>query len=411
MATIRIAEGDDLRHILEFLGALDDVRWQQSANYNLLNWCRDDLSADEKLLTHWLCYITDRQMPFERIWDVGGYVLSHLVHGYTADRDRSVQDTFDEHCNASSGGVQLRCRRDGPNKVLARYGIHGDTVPFASRYMPADAVMIYRTLAILDAHYGRSFAQFLSRTMCDTADMADAIRRTAGALDQLTYAHAGAVSLPQFPQRVRAVADEARSFRLDPAHRAKTSGRKRLWCSLRDYLRSPVFNDDLVAALQGLGLRDAQEWRRTDPRLIEALTALELPGDVWNNSSVFREGLIAPFVAGVPKSWDMPRTVRAVFDELTRQGPLQFRPEQFDVTFDFVPRMCERRLCDVCPFGAVGVGALCHRQAGVQCPVTLVTCGYRHRCKPDGCCFRPGDVTGLCRSREFGELRPRATGA
>jgi len=56
--------------ILTVFSKLDDIRWGKTANYNLINYCRDDLTADEKLLTHWICYIMDRQMPFERIWDI-----------------------------------------------------------------------------------------------------------------------------------------------------------------------------------------------------------------------------------------------------------------------------------------------------------------------------------------------------
>ena len=79
MPGFTVIDPEKLRSIFYVFSALDDIRWSEEANYNLINYCCDDLTPSEKLLTHWLCYVTDRQMPFERIWNVGGYVISHLV--------------------------------------------------------------------------------------------------------------------------------------------------------------------------------------------------------------------------------------------------------------------------------------------------------------------------------------------
>ncbi len=66
-----IRDADRLTEILDAFSALDDIRWSQRSNYSLINHCAPDLTADEKLLTHWLCYIADRQTAFQRVWDVG----------------------------------------------------------------------------------------------------------------------------------------------------------------------------------------------------------------------------------------------------------------------------------------------------------------------------------------------------
>ncbi len=90
----------------------------------------------------------------------------------------------------------------------------------------------------------------------------------------------------------------------------------------------------------------------------------------------------------------MSKTVRAIHDALGEQAESCY-PEQLDVTFDFVPRMCERQMCAVCPFGK-GVARLCHRQRGLLCPVPLVACGYEAVCDPQNCAFERDEVRGLC---------------
>ena len=66
MRRIQIKNEQAIKTILAHFSHLDDIRWSQSGNYNLINYFKGGLTADEKLLTHWLCYITDRQMPFMR---------------------------------------------------------------------------------------------------------------------------------------------------------------------------------------------------------------------------------------------------------------------------------------------------------------------------------------------------------
>jgi hypothetical protein len=71
-----------LDKIFEIVSFYDKCRWEDAGNNNLINFYRDGLADDTKLLTHWLCYITDRQMDFQRIWDVGGFVFSELADKY-----------------------------------------------------------------------------------------------------------------------------------------------------------------------------------------------------------------------------------------------------------------------------------------------------------------------------------------
>src|SRR4030042_2223701 len=66
---------------------IDKARWGNKENYNLINFYDTNLSNDVKILTHWLCYIADRQMAFERVWNVGGFVFSEIADQITKKRD------------------------------------------------------------------------------------------------------------------------------------------------------------------------------------------------------------------------------------------------------------------------------------------------------------------------------------
>jgi hypothetical protein len=273
--------------------------------------------------------------------------------------------------------------------------------------MPEDLVLVFRTLALLDRVSDRSLARFLATVLRDTGPSPEAIQtRLAPALDGLTYTATGTIAARRLEAEVartrEQVTEEAEAFGRDPeahvAHwnaRFRRFERKRLWCSLRDYVKSPHANDMFVGALKTAGLAHAEGWHRS--RLSRAaLNALELPGDVWNNNARFRSGLFSPYLDGEPATWNMPRTVRFVSDALRRESSLAFYPEQLDVTFDFVPSMCKPQRCDVCLFGG-GVECLCHRRPGVLCSVVLIACQYHHPCDPERCLLQHDLARGLCR--------------
>jgi len=396
-----VTEPEKLRSIFAVFSALDDIRWSEEANYSLINYCCDDLSASEKLLTHWLCYITDRQMPFERIWDIGGYVISHLVRSYSRTPAKTVQGLLLSYVKRDRKTMRFESPFERSNPRLKRYGIAaGSTVSFASRYMPEDLVLIFRTLAVLERVAHRSLSRFVHIASEGAADMWLAILRVAAALNRLTYAASGAVSASEYDAQVNEEMKKIADFELalDREPEEELFGRKRLWCSLRDYLKSPEFNPIFVEALRDAGGSDTHRWERSNPALKAALYALELPGDVWNNAELFRHGLFSPYVTNERKTWDMPRTIRKIYEMLNR--PSDFYPEQLDVTFDFVPRMCERTMCSVCLFGG-GIKDICHQKENLLCPVALSSCGYRHRCAPETCRFRTNLVQGLCMSSIF----------
>jgi hypothetical protein len=411
MATFRVTDTDSLGRILDVFSQLDAFRWSQPANHTTINYCAEDLTAEERLLTHWLCYITDRQTPFERISDVGGYVLSYLVRAYTR-RNQNVRELLNEHLrrDTNDGKHQIRfeCPIEKPNSRLVRYGFEKDFVPFASRFMPEDVLLIFRTLTLLDRTSQRSLSRFMSVSGLAVADQRDALGSVARALYGLTYISGGARSAEEVDERLDAdgerVEGEAQEFAVDSAaclkrwgEKFRPHGKKRLWCSIRDYLKSPELNDVFVQSLKDISFADAGRWHRDSPALRAALDVLELPGDVWNNNEVFRNGLFSPYLSGQGKTWDTPYTVRLVYEQMKKQGAVVFYPEQLDVTFDFVPRMCQRNMCDVCCFGA-GISTLCHARQGLLCPIALAACGYRHECRPNDCRLKEDGARGLCHS-------------
>ena len=145
-------------NLFEKINFLDNARWESKYNYNLINFFKNGLSNNEKLLTHWLCYITDRQMSFMRIWDIGGFIFSELVEAIKKtgnldllnpdkpdlsffierkqynDKDRygiEVGD-FDKYLFVSHQTVN-------GNRKLLNYEFENDMMPcFISRYYRSD---------------------------------------------------------------------------------------------------------------------------------------------------------------------------------------------------------------------------------------------------------------------------------
>ena len=107
------------------------------------------------------------------------------------------------------------------------------------------------------------------------------------------------------------------------------------------------------------------------------MTQLELPGDVWNNNPKFRKCIFKDTeyenFSGIT-----PKLLRNIYEnEKIDIGYL----ECFDITFDFVPRMCELDNCIICPYGLINGKAkdfhkVCINHPGKFCPVVLTSCNY-----------------------------------
>jgi hypothetical protein len=321
---------------------------------------------------------------------------------------------LDDHLKSSEAekDLWLECQlvqaNPQANRRLKFYGIDSNRVEFTSRFMPADALAIYRTLVILDRLAERSFTRFIYLTVNGETDQRAAVQKLAVALHFLTYADIGNVKKDSVEQQMTelrtnlekdlsAFLHDSKGFMAKLDHDFDPYHKKRLWCSIRDYLKSPEFNEHFVNALELIDHKEATHWRRKNVEKA-ALAQMELPGDVWNNDPIFREGLFSPHLGPMPKSWDMPRTIREIHShrQMVDQN-VTFYPEQLDVTFDFVPRMCDKLQCHHCIFGG-GISKLCHPQRDFYCPVTLAACGYFFMCDPDNCAFKSDSVRDVCKS-------------
>ena len=144
-----------LKEIFKIISFYDEVRWSSISNYNLINFYKDQLDDDTKLLTHWICYITDRQMAFERIWEVGGFVFSELAD--TIKKEKTL-----ELLNPDISNAFIEKKKDGfafksnsmvnDNQILNQYGFkESDYIIFSSRYYPSDYLSILYTFDILNS--------------------------------------------------------------------------------------------------------------------------------------------------------------------------------------------------------------------------------------------------------------------
>ena len=377
---IEINDRDKLIKIFKTISWLDSKRWGEDKNYNFINFAYDDLTNSEKILTHWICYITDRKMPFEIVWDKGGYVFSELVCEYSRRENLTVQEILGRHYEKYQDGKH-------------RFKSQNNNITFASRYISYDYQSIKQTLEVLNK-YDRNIIRYIVSIMRRYKDnREDILLRVACALHLLTYKKAN-------PNRI--IDGQEFENKLREFKKTSTKEKKRLWCCIRDYKKG-FYHTVFTNAVRDIvnNNAEAEELIRVWDSL--PMDQIELPGDVWNNSPVFRNNLFAEVIDmnSIPKTWGMPYIIRNLYKQLKdekEKGIEDFYPEQFDVTFDFVPRMCNKKLCEVCLFGKNGVEHICIPTEDKYCPVVLFSCGYIARCQQKNCIIRKGISKRSCKS-------------
>ena len=152
---------------------------------------------------------------------------------------------------------------------------------------------------------------------------------------------------------------------------------KRLWCSIRDYMKwegySTFFSNELKNVLED------------DIRDVKYLCQLELPGDVWNNNSRFI-------------GCNFPNKSKEQFNVYLRKEYERLKShlqaahvEQFDVTFSLAPRMCETKSCSSCPYALINgrcndFEKLCVNDKNKYCPIILHSTGFKFMCVGEDSC-------------------------
>jgi hypothetical protein len=386
LSNIIIKDREFLIRTLRTISWMDNLRWDVSGNYNLINFFRKDLTSSEKVLTHWICYIVDRQMPFEVIWDKAGYIFSQMVYEYSRT-GISIDALFMKYYESFS---------DKKEETHYRFK-SSDGVLFASRFITDDYQNILQTFKILSSpKYQRNIIRYITEIINKFITLDDILSRIACALNLLSYQLDN--KKDNSDNILNIINDDALfNYKLNEFKKNSTENKKRLWCCVRDYKKG-IYNDIFTQAITETNPKDAdlliKKWNELP------MDQIELPGDVWNNSPLFRGNLISKLIntINLPATWKIPKIIREIYSKLSADEIGDFYPEQFDVTFDFVPRMCNKQLCNVCLFGQKGVESICISNKDKYCPIALVSCGYIANCvgeeKP--CIIRDKISQGIC---------------
>ena len=385
--------------IFEIMSFYDDFRWANNDNYNLINFFKTDLGEDTKILTHWLCYVTDRQMPFKIIWDVGGFVISELIYQIKESKTLDLLNPKNDISfirKENTGNKYFLINQSDANELIRnnyKKYILNNKVKFKSRFFPSDYFAILYTFVFL-ADYDFNFSKFLKEIYLRNKHKEDFIKRILFSLYLITYYNGKQPSsneIGNFVTNYRKSKERKeqiknilntndifeQKFKVFRKH--KIYEQKRAWCSLRDFLKSPESKYYFRNSLRKEGLVDEDFDKLFS---LHSLSQLELPGDVWNNNSKFRTCILKNTEYEDSKK-QLNRIIREYYDK--NSSYLQAYPEQFDITFDFVPRMCEQDNCDICPIDKISDDInnfykVCVKDENMFCPVALVGCNYKNNC-------------------------------
>jgi len=390
-----------LTEIFKIISFYDKVRWNSISNYNLINFYKTNLDDDTKLLTHWLCYISDRQMAFERIWEVGGFVFSELVSNLKENRNIEIlkPNLINSFINGNGNGGYAFTSKSKVNNnsiLLKSYEYkEDDIVKFTPRYYPSDYYSILFTFDIL-SEYNYSLTRYIADHINKYKEKDDLIQRILFSLYLLTYYEIGQprkTDIADFNEnikkakirtkKVKTILNNSFEKEFENFKKDKIFNQKRAWCSLRDFFKSPEFNEYFKESLHDENVETAQLFT------LKSFQQFELPGDVWNNNSKFRNCILENTEYKNSKK-SLNKILRKYFEK-NKDDLGNSYPEQFDITFDFVPRMCENNNCDICPIGLLkgneksDFEKTCVIDTKYYCPVALTNCNYKIDCVGKEC--------------------------
>ena len=353
---------------------LDKARWDNPDEI-IKNSVYQSLNSEQKILVHWLCYITDLQRPWEMVWDKGGIIFSQLVKDYS-------EEQLNRHDITGFLEKHQRNRPHGQGKLTPFWAMHAKQEVYYTPRFPAQYKQIDRTLELL-LDYGKSLINFMYQYINQYKNDPEGLVHIAHALDLLTY-------------RTEVDTQEARACfksrpKMDNHYKLwqirRTEGHKRLWAALRDYVK----NKNNRSCTEQYFLWPAKNFE---------LNQLELPGDVWNDRFsrllLYKIAEATGVKLRVKRNFiSAPALAREIYLRVKETNPY-FYAEQLDVSFDFAPRMCNKQLCSICPFGQNAALKLCDENPDKFCPILLTTCGYKLNCSPRECPIKERIGQGLC---------------
>lgn len=396
---------------LKFISALHHIRWNETKeNYNELNLYKNDISNEDKILAHWITYISDRQMPFEKIWIFGGYVYSQIIYDWhKCDKNvYEINKVFSNHIDIlkvksnAKDKVRIYGRYDIDNKrINEELGKNIKEVDFTSRFYTSDIVYIYLTLCYLALEHKSSLFTFFKSVSEWTSDSYKKLKSIVYSLYLLSYkdnSQRDINDIKRFKNNIKEIIFEdefnkiknnIKKFCDDPEtelenfdkQKKRFDGMKRLWCCIRDYLKAYYYKDYFDNSLKKFSIKIDQKSKE------QMLKYIELPGDVWNNNSKFRKCILLNNTSNDKLS----KILRQDYTDNTKEWEkYNLYPECFDVSFDLAMRMCENNKCSYClmnnnknkPY------KMCSNKKGCICPLAMVYCGYEYECcGKDDCKF------------------------
>lgn len=373
----------DLIEIFKVISWLDDKRWKHKIRNAFVEKIleTDELRPAQKILVHWLIYITDRGKRADILWEKSTPKIKKLVARYFSE-DLVEKEQVTELCE----------KYEEENKIQA---------------FPADLESIKRTLILL-LDYDKDIIYFMTRKLSKWARKypEDFCPRIAFSLYLLSYKDVGSIlykikkeSRSKKTKDLSKKMEEAKGLLTDDTKFEKEFQKwykdkkwhKRTWAALRDYKKFRKLSEKFIEGIKDEATLEV--WKK------DFSTQLELPGDIWNTR--FFANCIKPIAENMKVSLrgkKTPKVVRELWDKIKSKCPESY-PEQFDITFDFTPRMCNRRLCDVCPLGPNGAELICIPTRDKYCPVALVSCGYIVECgeNQDRCPINKSIGKGTCK--------------
>ena len=183
---------------MKFMRFLDHARWCNHSflNYELPNMADKKAPSEQVLLTHFLGYITNRQTPFQTVFEQLDYIFSQMVHNFA--KGESVDDLLNP-CKDKSFFVQKEGKdtytfvsheaksedSSCPEITKGLMRKPGDRIYAVSRFYPNDYIAIRCVMEILDEGiHGHPF----NRGLIDFIKWAIGDKPAENGLERLLYA-------------------------------------------------------------------------------------------------------------------------------------------------------------------------------------------------------------------------------
>lgn len=454
----------EIHSILEIVKFFDDARWSNSILHEKYFNNGKNISEKNKILTHWLRYITNRGVIAEKLWLKTSSLFSEII--YNIENEQNSHKDYRRFFNPKEATSYFIY--DESNDY---YRFKSDeNNDFASRWYTTDYFSIISTLEILKEH-NYNLSEFLNKVFNEIIKKDNDLisYKIVFAMYLLTYynipqidknlikkntitlfeiANKRAVivnnllsdktifnyafskfydiknetepenlenfinnnseafstmyqwerylskqredkknkkDLTQFRQEELNFSykdlEKSNAFKLLFKPSKKVFYEKRIWCAFRDFLKDENYRKIFISTIN-------EEFKEVlfinNIPKDEIILQLELPGDLWNNRRKFWDCIK---LLELNNNDPINAKLRAKIDTLKTN---KYYPEQFDITFDFIKRMCESNNCDICPFGSllhkdkrlgIDFEKLCINMKGKYCPIVSTACNYKFECK------------------------------